>query len=101
MATTADVLARKGSRVYCVPPTASVLEACQLMAKQRIGALVVSVKDEHGGSACDRVVGMFTERDVLTRIVGEQRDPVKTLVEEVMSTNVAYVRPETSLEEVG
>jgi CBS domain-containing protein len=110
MATIADILAKKGSRVYCVSPTATVLEATQMMARHRIGALVVSMKDENGGGEggaapsageCDRVVGMFTERDVLTRIVGEKRDPAKTLVEEVMTSNVAYVRPETKLEEVG
>ena len=44
---------------------------------------------------------MFTERDVLTRVVAEGRDPTRTLVEEVMSTDVAYCRPETELDEVG
>lgn len=102
MATTAGVLAKKGNRVYCVSPTATVLEATQLMSRHRIGALVVTVENERGkGGTCQRVVGMFTERDVLTRIVGEQRTPATTLVEEVMSSNVAFVTPDTSLEDVG
>ena len=43
---------------------------------------------------------MFTERDVLTRIVAEQRDPASTLVEEVMSSDVAYCRTTTDLDEI-
>jgi CBS domain-containing protein len=97
MATIADILAKKGSRVYCADPTATVLKATQLMNRHKIGALVVTT----GDTDCARVVGMFTERDVLTRIVGEQRDPSDTFVEEVMSTNVAFCRPDTEIDEVG
>jgi len=97
MATIADILSKKGSRVYCTDPTATVLEATQVMNRHKIGALVVTT----GGTDCARVVGMFTERDVLTRIVAEQRDPSGTLVEEVMSADVAYCRPETEIDEVG
>jgi CBS domain-containing protein len=43
---------------------------------------------------------MFTERDVLTRVVAERRDPATTRVEEVMTAVVAYCRPETDVEEV-
>ena len=106
MATVADVLARKGLRVVSVSPTATVLEATQLMNRHKIGALVVTEDPEEldvaiGPGGCDRVVGMFTERDVLTRVVVEQRDPARTLVEEVMTVDVAYCRPDALLEEVG
>jgi CBS domain-containing protein len=104
MAKTADILAKKGTRVICIPPTASVLDATRLMCQHRIGSLVVTVNDEDSASSehgCQRVVGMFTERDVLTRVVGNQINPAKTLVEQVMSTNIAYVRPDTQLEDVG
>jgi CBS domain-containing protein len=106
MATVADVLARKGRRVLSVSPTATVLEATQLMNRHKVGALVVTEGQEEldvsiGSGGCDRVVGMFTERDVLTRVVVEQRDPARTLVEEVMTADVAYCRPDAMLEEVG
>ena len=99
MAHVADVLARKGSRVHCIAPTATVLEATQLMNRHKIGALVVTLS---GGAeaACERVVGMFTERDVLSRVVAEQRDSGRTLVDEIMTCDVAFCRPETELEEV-
>ena len=42
---------------------------------------------------------MFTERDVLRRVVGERRDPATTLVAEVMTTDVFCCTPETTLEE--
>jgi CBS domain-containing protein len=99
MATVADVLANKGGRVVCIGPAVSVLEATQRMNAHKIGALVVTA--EGGGrGGCDGVVGMFTERDVLSRVVAAQRDPASTLVEEVMSTDVAFVRPDTDIDEV-
>jgi CBS domain-containing protein len=107
MATVADVLARKGKRVYCVSPVSTVIDAVQIMSKHRIGALVVTTSDSVNLSdSCDadasgRVVGMFTERDVLNRVVGEERAPRTTTVDEVMTANVAYCRPETELEDVG
>src|SRR5438128_1393896 len=89
--TVQKILEQKGSRVHCIEPTATVLEATQRMNAQRIGALVVT---DQG-----RVAGMFTERDVLRRIVGEQRDPAKVLVRDVMSTPVACCEPEMSLDD--
>ena len=105
MALVADVLAKKGDRVYSITPTATVLEATQLMNRHKIGALVVTISTHSFESAssageCDRVVGIITERDVLTRLVVQQRDPAGTLIEEIMTADVAYCRPETPLEEV-
>jgi CBS domain-containing protein len=96
MAIVADILSKKGTRVHCVSPEATVLEATQLMVRNRIGSLVVTEQAD-----CKRVVGMFTERDVLTRIVGEQRAPASTKVADVMTANISSCTPETSLEEVG
>ena len=95
-----DILAQKDARGHVVSPMATVLEATLLMNKHHVGALVVTVGGEEGETDSGRVVGMFTERDVLTRVVGERRDPATTRVEEVMTAVVAYCRPETELEEV-
>jgi CBS domain-containing protein len=63
-----------------VSPVASVVEAARLMAAHHIGALPVLDGD--------RLVGIFTERDVLTRIVAAGRNPESTLVGTVMSTDL-------------
>jgi CBS domain-containing protein len=91
MAVVKDILARKGSAVFTVSPEATVLEAARLMNEHRVGALLVT--------ADDRVVGMFTERDVLRRIVAEDRAPARTPVAEVMTTEVLCCDPQTSLAE--
>jgi CBS domain-containing protein len=91
MPTVQEILQEKGSHVHCVEPTSTVLAATQRMNAERIGAMVVT----DGG----RVAGMFTERDVLRRVVAEQRDPAKVLVREVMSTPVACCEPGMSIDD--
>jgi CBS domain-containing protein len=86
-----EILAGKGSQVWAISRDASVLDAARLMREQNIGGLLVS--DD------SRLVGIFTERDVLKRIVAEGRDPATTRVEEVMSREVACCSPDTTIEE--
>jgi CBS domain-containing protein len=62
------------------------------MRDRRIGALVVS---DDGA-----VKGIFTERDVVNRIVAEGRDPKKTLLAEVMTARLIVVRSDRSVDEV-
>jgi CBS domain-containing protein len=100
MAQVADVLSRKGSRVYSVSPTATVLEATRMMNRHKIGSLVVTIGISNAEQPCDRIVGIMTERDVLTRLVVEQRDAAHTLVEEIMTSDIAYCQPETPLDDV-
>jgi CBS domain-containing protein len=69
---------------------ATVTDAARLMADRHIGA--VPVVDE------GRLVGIFSERDVLTRIVAAQRDPEATLVGEVMSTGLVVADASDSYE---
>ncbi len=92
MPTVQEVLATKGFQVHSVNVDATVLEATRLMNLHKIGALVV-MHDGH-------VVGVFTERDVLRRVVGAERLPQETIVGEVMTTDVICCPPETDLEEV-
>ncbi|HEY4328843.1 MAG TPA: CBS domain-containing protein [Phycisphaerae bacterium] len=99
MAIVADILAHKGSQVFVVSPGASVLDATLLMNRHRIGALVV-IENEVGEPDCDRVAGMFTERDVLTRVICLQLDPATTIVGEIMTRDVAFCRPQTDIDEV-
>jgi len=91
MSTVREILTRKGPQVFTIGKAATVLEAALLMNEHKIGSLVVL---EDG-----RVAGMFTERDVLRRVVGEEREPAKTLVADVMTTEVACCTPETTIDE--
>jgi CBS domain-containing protein len=89
MAHVYDILAEKGNHVYTVNDDVSVLQATQLMNEHKIGALVVM---RH-----DRVAGMFTERDVLRRIVAEKKDPESTPVRQAMTRQVMCCSPDTSV----
>jgi CBS domain-containing protein len=91
MATVRELISAKGSHVHMVPPTATVLDAIRTMNDRRIGAVVVG----RGG----RMEGIFTERDVLRRVVAEQRDVSAVPVSEVMTKDVICCDPETSVEE--
>jgi CBS domain-containing protein len=92
MPTVRDVLQAKGSKVFTVSPGATVMEAVDKMNRNRIGALVVM----DGGA----VAGMFTERDVLQRVVGLERGPRDILVAEVMTTEVICCNSDQDIEDV-
>jgi len=66
-----------------VSKSTTVIEAIRSMLGGRVGA--VAVVDE------GRVIGMFTERDVMARVVLEQRDPEKTPVGDVMTAPVQTI----------
>ena len=91
MDSVADVLEHKGLRVLTIALDASVQDAVELMCGERVGALLV----------CDgnRPVGTFTERDLLSRVVRQRRDPTQTLVRDMMTPDVVCVTPETLVRE--
>ena len=93
MPTVHDVLSSKQSNcVHTIAASASVLDAVEAMNSRRIGALLVT---EDG-----QLAGIFTERDVLQRVIGALRRPSTTTVNEVMSRQVVSVAPDTDLDEV-
>src|SRR5580704_2101271 len=67
MPTVQDIVAMKGNKVFSVAPTATVLEAIQKMNRNKIGAVMVM----EGA----RMIGIFTERDVLQRVIGAMQRP--------------------------
>lgn len=91
MPTVQAVLTRKGSQVVSIGAAESALAAATLMNERGIGGLVVLDDDQ--------VVGMFTERDILRRVVAMQRDPATTVIRDVMTAPVAVCRRDTTLEE--
>jgi CBS domain-containing protein len=68
----------------------SVLEAVRLMNEKYIGSVVVT----HNGA----VQGIFTERDLMLRVVGERRDPASTPIATVIPGDLITVSPEDSCE---
>lgn len=91
MSTVREIIARKGSEIVTVTPASNVLDAAQLMNERGIGAVLVM----EGGE----LLGIFTERDVMRRVVATQRDPATTPVREVMTTSLITTRAEAPLEE--
>ena len=91
MATLGDLLATKGHDVIAVQPSETVLQAANLMNDRNIGGVVVL--DD------DRLAGIFTERDVLRRVVAQALDPSDTTVAEVMTTPVITCPPDMTLED--
>ncbi|OGF16071.1 MAG: hypothetical protein A2W00_10235 [Candidatus Eisenbacteria bacterium RBG_16_71_46] len=92
MLTVHAILAKKGNEVVSIGADDTTLEAARRMNERGIGGLVVTEGD--------RVIGIFTERDILRRVVAARRDPATTRVREVMTTPVACCRTETSLAEI-
>ena len=74
-----------------VPPEASVLEAVEVMAEHAVGAVAVVENDQ--------LRGIFTERDVMMRVVLRQRNPQNTRVGEVMTSPAETITDETAEED--
>jgi CBS domain-containing protein len=85
------LLHHKGSTVWHIEPDATVFEAIKLMADKNIGSLPVMTGD--------RLVGMFTERDYARKIVLQGRSSRETKVRDVLSTKIAVVTPDHSIED--
>jgi CBS domain-containing protein len=93
MPTVQDVLSAKGSvRVHTVAPAASVLDAVEKMNELKVGGLLVM---EDG-----QLLGIFTERDVLRRVIGDMKKAATTTISEVMTRDVVCVEPDMDLDDV-
>ena len=77
--------------LFSVEETDTVADVARRMAELRVGAILV-LKD-------GELRGVFSERDLMNRVVLEGRDPRETLIAQVMSTHLATVDEMASLEE--
>ncbi len=82
------ILAEKTPGTFTMNADETVLNAALMMGRLKVGALVITDIDGFG---------IFTERDLLRRVVAKQRDPETTILRDVMTTPVATCRPDTSL----
>ena len=77
--------------VLTIEASSSVEEAARVMGKEHVGSLVVTQDD--------KVVGIFTERDLLSKVVAEERQPWEARISEAMSSPVATIDPEVDTNE--
>src|ERR1700722_2497667 len=80
----------KDRRVHSIEADKTVLEAARFMMEQRIGALPVLRNGE--------LVGIFSERDIMNRVVAAGRLPGTTKISEVMTANPKAVSAEETIE---
>ena len=74
-------------QVHRLPPGASVNEAACLMADRHIGAVLVMAQED--------LLGIFTERDLLNRIVAPGLHPVDVTLSQAMTANPVVIGPQT------
>jgi CBS domain-containing protein len=86
-----ELLAEKGAQVWSVAPTASVLDALNLMVEKNIGAVLVM--DE------DRLVGVLSERDHTRDVVLQGRTAKDTVVSEAMTERPVCVGPDQTVDD--
>jgi CBS domain-containing protein len=86
-----DILRTKGHRVWSIAPDATVYEALTMMAEKNVGAVLVMEGN--------RLVGILSERDYARKIALHGKTSKDTLVREIMTERVMYVRPEQTAEE--
>src|SRR6516165_3362878 len=69
-----------------LPPSASVKDACRCMRDRRIGAVLVTEGDHH-------LLGIFTGRDAVHRVLAEGKSAAKTKLAEVMTREPDTMSP--------
>ncbi len=83
-----DVMA---TEIAVMDENESVKEAAEVMAQEDVSAVIVTVEG--------KVRGIITERDILKRIVAEDKNAKKTKLNEIMSSPLVTIEPTTNLEE--
>jgi CBS domain-containing protein len=89
MATIRDLLAHR--TIHYIEPQQTILEAAKYMVDCNVGAAPVL-----DGT---KLVGIFSERDIMSKVVTQGLDPQRTRISEVMSTTLRTLNPESSCEE--
>jgi len=72
-------------RVVTIDESHSVLDAATLMAEEFVGSVVIT--------SSSKIAGIFTDRDLMMRVVGKKRDPERARIKDVMTKDVVIVSP--------
>ena len=91
MQTVGQYLQTKGQQVWATRPDATVYEALQQMSDKDIGSLLVMEGE--------KLVGIFSERDYARKVILHGKSSKEVLVSEIMTSRVAYVHPQQSIED--
>lgn len=86
-----ELLEEKGTQVWSVSPSASVLDALRLMVEKSIGAVLVMDQEQ--------LLGIFAERDHTTKVVFQDRLAKDTGVSDVMTSRPVCVSPGQTVED--
>jgi len=81
-----SVMERK--KLVTAPPATTIRKAADLMARRKVGAVLVVERK--------LLIGIFTERDALFRVMAKGRDPATTLLADVMSKAPTTIHPDKS-----
>ncbi|MCB1961128.1 MAG: CBS domain-containing protein [Rhodocyclaceae bacterium] len=90
--TVQQVLKSKGGVTHAVTPTATVMQALELMASQDIGAVLVKEGE--------RLVGIFTERDYARKVAIKGLSSRDATVGDLMTPNVCTITPSHTIDDV-
>jgi len=85
------LLDNKPTAVFSVTPDTTVAAAVELINAKRVGAVLVMTESQ--------LLGSFTERDVLRRVVGERRNPDTTRIADVMTRELVVMRPTATVQD--
>ena len=86
-----NLLDEQNPIIHSVGPGVSIKQCVYRMNELKIGAMLVMEDDQ--------LIGIFTERDAITRVLGAGLDPGSTKISEVMTKNPVWVSASTTLEE--
>ena len=78
-----------GKRLVTISPERSIAEACWLMKQKNVGCLIA----EHQGKLC----GIITDRDIALKVTGEEKDPLTTMVQEIMTSDPVRISVDKDL----
>ena len=87
----AVVRGKASDELVTIEASATVAEAVAVMVEHRVGAVLIMTEDGLVG-------GIFTERDLMTRVVHRKLDPAATPMSMVMTRDVRFVTPGTTIE---
>ena len=77
--------------VVVQPPTATCYDAAELMRDRNVGSIVVVENQQP--------LGLVTDRDLVTRVIADKRDPAQVLLREVMSPSPIFLSHRRSVDE--
>lgn len=88
MSSVATILNSKSHGIISVTSTTSVIDALRIMATKNIGSVVVIDDGAY--------LGILTERDYARKVILQEKSSSKTVVGEIMSTNLPHAKPTDS-----